>query len=223
MQVLHGTTLVLHALGAAMPIRLICPQGGVLEACWEGESALTGGIFVVSALSKAVTCVSAATGMTMGTLVILRIPFSPYHPGGLAGAEKRASQVLGGRRRGFDGVPGRLGAERGAQPARAVPICLHAGIPAKNAWSSTLCDGERPITRGLGGRERAVAPKRPHPASTGAASQRFRGRALPCWIESTVPQNSERPLHAEWIRIASPTVSVRMGRQSLTQAAWNRS
>ena len=143
-----------------MRIRLICPEGGVLEACWEGKSALTGGIFVVSALSKAATCVSAATGMTMGTLVILRIPFSPYHPGGLAGAEKRASQVLGGRRRDFDGVPGRLGAKRSAQPARAVPICLHAGNPANNAWSSTLCDGERPITRGLGGRERAVAPKR---------------------------------------------------------------
>lgn len=83
MQLLYGSTLVLGVLGTATALGLIYSQGGVLETWWGFESALTGGMFgmfLLAALSKKATSSSAVTGVTIGTLVVLWIAFSPYIP-----------------------------------------------------------------------------------------------------------------------------------------------
>ena len=83
MRVLYWTTLVLGVLGTATAVGLVYSRAGVLETRWGFESALTGGMFgmfLLAALSKKATSVSAATGMTIGTLVILWIAFSPCIP-----------------------------------------------------------------------------------------------------------------------------------------------
>ncbi len=83
MQMLYGSTFVLGVLGTATAVGLIYSQGGVLEIWWGFESALTGGMFgmfLLAALSKKPTSFSAATGVTIGTLVVLWIAFSPYIP-----------------------------------------------------------------------------------------------------------------------------------------------